>query len=181
MRISVDDGCASDVRLAELCERFNIKLIIYLPAEWKTYAKLKGFTPLSVKQAQELAYKHEIGSHTITHPLLTGIRTSEAEYEIQMSKILLQSRFGRPVLKFAPPRGYINNYLLNYAKQFYNEIRLTRGENLVHIHPDSGANNNRDWRDCINDNTKELWCHSWELDKFNLWKELEEFLESTYS
>lgn len=178
MRISCDDAAASDVRIAELCDKYHIELIFYWPAKWKEYAREKGFKPLLVKDAQELAWKHEIGSHTITHPILTKIPLNQATYEIHMSKILLQSRFGKHIEKFAPPRGYLNPELTAVVNSHYREIRLTKGEHLVHIHPNSGANGNRGWRESITDKTTELWCHSWELDRFYLWEELEEFMKA---
>ena len=96
--------------------------------------------------------------------------------EIAHSKEILQKLFDKPITKFCPPRGYTNEELTEYTLEIYDSQRLTRGKGLVHIHPNSGANGERPWRDCIDKNTKELWCHSWELDKFDLWEELEEFL-----
>lgn len=179
IRISADDGCASDMRLAELCTKYDTELIFYWPFDWKNYAKIKGFKPLLVKDAIELSHSFEIGSHTITHPLLTQIPEEDAKHEIWMSKIYLQQKFGKPVRKFAPPRGYMNYELMKFAYLHYKEIRMTKGDHLVHIHPNSGANDNKPWREAINDKTTELWCHSWELDKFNLWDELEAYLKET--
>lgn len=181
MRISVDDGCQSDMRLGDLARMHNLELVIYLPVMWKEYARQKGFKPLLVPQALDLVHEFELGSHTISHRLLTKIPLDEAKEEIFYSKIYLQQKFGRHIRKFAPPRGYITPELTKYALKHYDEIRLTRQPNLVHIHPNSGANGNKPWREAINENTTELFCHSHELDKFNLWEELEAYLEDSHS
>lgn len=181
IKISVDDGCVSDLRLAELCERYKIPLIIYLPIEWHSLALDKGFQPLAFNQAYQLAFKHQLGAHGITHRYLTQIPVDEAKYEIEYSGLMLQNLMSVPISHFAPPRGYLTPELKNYAQELYTSVRMTKADNLVHIHPNSGANGNKSWLDAITDKTKELWCHSWELDKFNLWPELEAFLEGASS
>lgn len=176
MRISVDDACASDVRLADLCQKYEIPCTFYWPVEWRSYAYHKDFEPLSLIDATKIAQNFEVGSHTVTHRLLTDLNVYEAQLEIADSKFMLEALFNKPVKKFCPPRGYTNSQLTAYTLQFYDSERLTRGKNLVHIHPDSGANGNIPWRKAINKDTTEVWCHSWELDKFRLWKELEDYL-----
>lgn len=180
MILSVDDGCASDVRVADLAQKYEIETVFYWPVEWHSLAYSKGYQPINYGDAHQIAQQFSIGSHTITHPHLTKIDEEEAIYEIVASKTLLQQMFGVKVKRFAPPRGYTNERLTDITKEFYISQRLTKGVGLVHVHPDSGANNNKPWRDCINKDTTEIWCHSWELDKYNLWDELEEFLSDLH-
>lgn len=177
LRLSCDDGCASDVRLANLADKYEIPCTFYWPVEWRSLAYENGYEPLNMLQAYDIAQKHEIGSHTVTHRHLTILTELEAQIEILDSKYILEKLFGKQIIKFAPPRGYTNPELTEFTLEHYNSQRLTKGPNLVHIHPNSGANANRPWQDCINEDTKELWCHSWELDKYGLWEELEEFLD----
>lgn len=177
MILSVDDGCASDVRVADLAQKYEIETIFYWPVEMHSLAYDKGYTPLNYGDAYQIAQQFEIGSHTITHPHLTKIPFEEAAYEIIASKSMLQQLFNVPVKKFCPPRGYTNDELTTVTEQHYESQRLTKGEHLVHIHPDSGANGNKPWREAITDKTTEIWCHSWEIDKYNLWDELEQFLK----
>lgn len=180
IRISADDGCSSDLRLADLCKKYDTELIFYWPVEWHSLAHSKGYKPLNYPEARLLAKDFEIGAHTITHRLLTELPKHEAEYEIVGGQKLLDF-FNRQINKFAPPRGYTNKELTEFTMKFYLEQRLTKQKGLVHIHPKSGANDNKYWLDCVTNETKELWCHSWELDRFNLWKELELFLEDSHS
>jgi peptidoglycan/xylan/chitin deacetylase (PgdA/CDA1 family) len=176
VQLSVDDGCASDVRVADLAEKYEVKTVFYWPVEWHSLAYDNGYMPLSYDQAFSIAKTHEIGSHTITHRHLTSISETEALKEIGMSKVMLTALFNREIKKFCPPRGYTNESLTEQTMLLYESQRLTKGKELVHIHPNSGANGNKPWRDCITKDTKELWCHSWELDRYNLWDELEDYL-----
>lgn len=181
MRLSVDDGCASDVRLADLAEKYEIEAIFYWPVEWHSLAYDNNYLPLDYEQAMQIASRHEIGSHTITHRHLTKIPFLEARKEIIGSQFMLKRMFNQSITKFASPRGYMNDELTQFAGNFYTSQRLTKGRGLIHIHPDSGANDNKPWLDCVTDETTELWCHSWELDKYNLWDELEAFLSGRSS
>lgn len=178
IKLSVDDGCASDMRIADLCKKYEIPVIFYIPVEWHSLAAQKGYDPLDYRDAYHLAQEFEVGSHTITHPHLTRVPEDDAIYEIVASKTILQQMLNTKITKFCPPRGYTNDNLTKITNEVYQTQRLTRGPGLVHIHPDSGANNNRRWVDCIDDSTTELWCHSWELDKFDLWDELEEYFRA---
>lgn len=176
IKLSVDDGCASDVRVAALAREYDIETIFYWPVEWHSLAYDNGYEPLTYYEAVEISKEFEIGSHTITHRHLTKMPILEAYVEIAESQQILQEMFNKEVTKFCPPRGYTNPELTQFTLSLYDSQRLTKGSNLVHIHPDSGANGNKPWQECVNKNIEEIWCHSWELDKYKLWDELEEFL-----
>lgn len=175
--LSVDDGCADDVRLAKLAERYKVKCVFYWPVNWTALANAHGYEPLTYKQALDIARVHEVGSHTITHRHLTKLPLEDAIHEIVESKLMLEKLFGKTVRKFCPPRGYTNEKLTEGTLNIYESQRLTKGEGLVHVHPNSGANNNMDWREYAKTiDVKEVWLHSWELNKYNLWGQLEEYL-----
>lgn len=180
--LSIDDGCKSDTRVAELAEKYNIPCVFYWPVEWKSLAYDNGYEPLSYDDACMIALKHEIGSHTITHRHLTSLPQTEALTEILDSKYMLEDIFDVDITKFAPPRGYTNDYLSEFTLQIYESQRLTKGKGLCHIHPNSGANGNLHWIEYANTNDiTEFWGHSWEWDKFNMWEEIEEYFANTYS
>lgn len=178
MILSCDDGCASDTRLADLCDKYEIQAVFYWPVEWHSMAYDHGYEPLTYDEALAISRRYEIGSHTITHRHLTKLEQEEAIYEIFASKIMLGRMFKKDINKFCPPRGYTNEMLTRFTLSVYDSQRLTRGPGLVHVHPDSGANDNKRWVECIDENTTELWCHSWELDKYDMWDELEEVLSA---
>lgn len=52
----------------------------------------------------------EIGSHTVTHPILSRQGLEEAEWEIRHSKATLEAQLGRPILHFAYPNGQPRDY-----------------------------------------------------------------------
>lgn len=176
---SVDDGCDSDLRLALLLEKYGQKMTIYLPVEWQRLAYENGYRPLSFAGVQNLLSRgHKLGSHTISHPHLTKIISNEElESEIADSKSILEHMFDIYINSFCPPRGYTNDKIDEIIYQNYSERRLTKDYGLVHIHPDSGANDNEPWQARIDQNTTELWGHSHEFDRFNMWEEIEEWLK----
>jgi peptidoglycan-N-acetylglucosamine deacetylase len=175
--LSCDDGCASDVKVALLAEKYEIPCVFYLPVEWRTLAYDNGYEPLNILEAYNIAQKHTIGSHTVTHRHLTKLNELEAQVEIADSKFMLEALFNKPVTKFCPPRGYISPEQMDYALTLYDSVRLTKGAGLLHIHPNSGANANTPWREYAKEHeVEEAWMHSWELDKYDLWDELEEWL-----
>lgn len=180
LRMSCDDGCASDVRVAELAEKYEIPTVFYWPVEWRSLAYEKGYKPLSVTEAGIIASKHELGSHTVTHRILTRIPEEEAILEIAESKALMYKIFNQMPTKFCPPRGYTNKILTKATLAIYESQRLTRGYGLVHVHPNSGANKFKHWLEYASENpVKELWFHSWELDRYpDEWQNLEEYLRS---
>lgn len=177
IQLSVDDGCKSDIRVADLAERYEIPVTFYWPVEWRSLAYDNGYEPLNILEAYNIAQKHTIGSHTVTHRHLTKLNELEAQVEITDSKFMLEALFNKPVTKFCPPRGYISPEQMQYALTLYDSVRLTKGKGLVHIHPNSGANGNIPWREYVEQHEiTEAWGHSHEFDRFNLWDELEEWL-----
>jgi peptidoglycan/xylan/chitin deacetylase (PgdA/CDA1 family) len=47
----------------------------------------------------------EMGAHTASHPILTGISLERAEQEIVSSKRRIEAEIGKPVISFAYPNG----------------------------------------------------------------------------
>lgn len=178
IRLSVDDGCASDLRVAEIAIKYKIDCTFYLPVEWRSLAYENGYEPLTYVEALQLARNFTIGSHTVTHRHLTKIPLEDAYVEIYDSQVMLQSLFNQPIEKFCAPRGYTNEKLTDYTLGIYKSQRLTKGEGLVHIHPNSGANGNIHWLEYAKTHDiTEAWCHSWELNKYpDEWINLENFL-----
>lgn len=176
--LSIDDACASDVRVAELAKKYGIETVFYWPVEWRSLAYDKGYKPLSYDQACSIASEYEVGAHTITHRHLTRIPYEEALHEILESKTMLQDMFNVNVAKFCPPRGYTNDKLTEFTLKHFESQRLTKGEGLVHIHPDSGANNNMHWIDYASTiKVKELWGHSHEFNKYDMWDDIEAYFK----
>jgi peptidoglycan/xylan/chitin deacetylase (PgdA/CDA1 family) len=52
----------------------------------------------------------EIGAHTVTHPVLSTLPTTEQKQEIALSKADLEEYCGRPITTFAYPHGQRSDY-----------------------------------------------------------------------
>ncbi len=105
---SIDDGCHYDVEIAKMFVAHKVPVTMYLTVTHKNLARLKDYPPLEDKEVDWLAKHCEIGSHTVTHPLLTRITEEEAYNEVVDSKAMLEAEFNRKITKFAYPRGYSN-------------------------------------------------------------------------
>lgn len=73
-----------------------------------------------------LAFKnsgHEICSHTVTHPFLTTVNSTNLTYELQHSKQYLQTLTGQPINNFASPYGDYNAAVNNEIKKYYRSHR----------------------------------------------------------
>jgi len=57
----------------------------------------------------------EIGSHTVTHPVLSKLSPSEQRAEIRTSKIQLEKIVGHPIKSFAFPYGLKEDYTIETA------------------------------------------------------------------
>jgi peptidoglycan/xylan/chitin deacetylase (PgdA/CDA1 family) len=60
-----------------------------------------------------------IGSHTITHPILTTLSPMDLSYEVRESRGWLEERLQRPVKHFCYPNGAYNEDVLRCVKQCY--------------------------------------------------------------
>jgi peptidoglycan/xylan/chitin deacetylase (PgdA/CDA1 family) len=60
-----------------------------------------------------------IGSHTMTHPILTSLSAAETDAETRESRTTLEKRFDRPVSIFCYPNGDLNEAALTCARRYY--------------------------------------------------------------
>lgn len=74
--------------------------------------------PLTWDQLDEMArYSFAIGSHTLTHPLLSRLDREAAYREIKGSKEVLEEKLGRPVPLFCYPAGDFNGETIELVKK----------------------------------------------------------------
>lgn len=98
---SWDDGHILDLRLADLLDRCGLKGTFYIARDYVD-------DRMSHSEIRELATRHEIGAHTLTHPRLTTVDVETARQEIVGSRDWLQDILGQPVTAFCYPRGLWN-------------------------------------------------------------------------
>lgn len=198
--LSIDDGTKDDIRIAKLCEKYGIDCVFYWPVDIEGVSLMKGWEPLKPKDEEWIARNFEIGSHTITHRYLTQIPVEEAIEEIQESKRILENKYDQNITKFAYPRGYASDTLEKVVENSgYTYARSTQigyvGEpedpffasTAVHIGcPVRAEYQGTTWLEYglkkleharENDLDFEAWGHSWEISKYNEWKNVEKFIK----
>jgi peptidoglycan/xylan/chitin deacetylase (PgdA/CDA1 family) len=200
IKASFDDATVQDIRVAELMKKYGIETIFYWPVNPKQCNEFNGRISLSDDQMDEISKEFEIGSHTISHPLLTRIPITDARVEINDSRIKLQNRFGQEINSFCYPRGYSNPEIQEAVVEAgYTSARSTlvgylhETENpyfeqtAVHVGCQRKEYASLDWLEYaldlmhiakkIPDSIYHLWGHSWEIDKNNAWDDLETLLK----
>ncbi len=106
---SWDDGTITDLKLAELLEKYGITGTFYVSKSIDS--------PLQDRDIVAIDKKFEIGSHTLSHPDLTKVSLSEAKKEIGSSKTYLEDLLGHPVFMFCYPYGRYNDRLKEIVKE----------------------------------------------------------------
>ncbi len=188
---SWDDGGVDDLKLADLLRRYNIPAIFYIPT---------NTCQLSREDIVYLSKSFDIGSHTINHRILKNLSSDEIYCELKDSKTELENLIGKEVFSLCYPRGRYNQKVIKIAKDIgYKEARTTKVLNLfksensfeietsVHVYNRKEYNGTY-WLDMAMNlfnkviepynryNYFHLWGHSFELNRFNYWKDLEIFL-----
>ena len=76
------------------------------------------FSPLSWDEVRELdAAGVEVGSHTVTHPILTRVEVRQLRHELTASKARLEEMLGRPVPLFCYPNGNYNERVVREVER----------------------------------------------------------------
>lgn len=201
IKASFDDATAQDVRVADLMRKYDIETVFYWPFYPERANELQGRTSLSEQQMKDIAEDFEIGSHTLTHPLLTRIKPELAYSEISNSREALSDRFDQNIISFCYPRGYSNPQIQQMVVEAgYLNARSTlvgyvhQSENpyfeqtAVHVSCARKEYAGLDWFDYalkllaiaekIPDSIFHFFGHSWEIDKNNDWAKLEKMLKA---
>lgn len=190
---SWDDGDVLDLRMAELLEKYKIPAIFFIPI---------FNTEITSRQLIDISNNplFEIGSHTLTHPILRDIEGKQAWNEISTSKIELEELIQKDVKSFCYPRGRYNADIISMVKKAgYVYARTThvfniyekKGINLeakptIHAYNGRKEYNGEHWLKLAKmyfDKAKEInglfhvWGHSKEVNRDNEWENLEELFK----
>lgn len=88
---------ARDAAIHRLAGELNVFLPDQPPVE---------FSSISWQQAREMAANGvEIGSHTVTHPILPGLSDERLRQELHQSKACIEAKLGRKAETFCYPNG----------------------------------------------------------------------------
>lgn len=99
---SWDDGHILDIRLAAILKKYGIAGTFYLSPKNR---EIKHNLLLNDQQIKQLASDFEIGSHTMTHPVMTELSLQECVSELVESKEYLEKLINKKVTSFCYPRG----------------------------------------------------------------------------
>lgn len=88
------------------------QVVQYVISTYGDSRKNRQRTMLTWEEAREMADSGLIiiGAHTIAHPILSRIDSTQAQYEIITGKSLIEDRLGLPVHYFAYPNGGIDDF-----------------------------------------------------------------------
>jgi peptidoglycan/xylan/chitin deacetylase (PgdA/CDA1 family) len=110
------DGDKEDA-LATIASRLRVQLPASAPA---------GCRPLTWNQAREMvAAGMEIGSHTVTHPILPRLPVDQVARELQQSRGRLEEVLGREVTSFCYPNGDYNTRVRDEAARAGYRVAVT--------------------------------------------------------
>ena len=89
-------------------------------------AQREEFDLASWEELRELDPKTvTIGSHTMSHPILTSLDDAETEAETRDSRFALEQRLDRQVSIFCYPNGDLNDAVLASARRYYRSAVTT--------------------------------------------------------
>jgi peptidoglycan/xylan/chitin deacetylase (PgdA/CDA1 family) len=99
---SWDDGHKLDARLCRLLKKYDLPATFYIAPHNREFP---AGDLLADNQVADLSEDFEIGSHTMTHPVLPTISLSEVAAELRESKEFLSEITGHEITTFCYPRG----------------------------------------------------------------------------
>ena len=112
--ITFDDGCASDLLIAApLLKQAGFGATFYITLGF--LGRPNYMVPAQVWELRDAGF--DIGCHSLTHPYLSDLSTSELQHEIADAKVELEQIIGRPVRNFSCPGGRWSADAARVAKQ----------------------------------------------------------------
>jgi peptidoglycan/xylan/chitin deacetylase (PgdA/CDA1 family) len=108
---SWDDGHPLDLRVAAVLARYGLRGTFYVPL-LPVAARVLGRTEMR----ELLDMGMEIGSHTVTHAVLTELPDAEADRELSNSRRMLEDSLGVEVSSFCYPKGRFSTRITRRAR-----------------------------------------------------------------
>lgn len=98
----------------------------------------------------------EIGAHSVTHPILAGLSTSQVRTEIEGSKKTLEEILACPVSSFSYPNGSVSPETLSVVREAGFRLACTSANDVV-------------WRASDRYQLPRFWVQDWEGEAFFRW------------
>ena len=117
--LSIDDGTIYDEKVIAILNRHHIKGTFNLNSgldDFVWYDDGRPVRRLSLPNNVALYDGHEVASHSLTHPHLTGCSDDHIGYEVGVDKENLERIFNEPVSSFAFPFEDFDDRCINRIK-----------------------------------------------------------------
>ena len=148
--LTIDDGWKSQLQMLPILNRHNFKAVFFVfpgmgiedpYGDYLDWRELQGISdnPNFEVQAHSMTHPWDKGSNLVTwvEGRPPGKSSSDAEYELKQSKLILEQRLGVPVRYFAWPAGYFNETLIQMAIETDYQALFTIVEGTTHSGDDT--------------------------------------------
>lgn len=114
IKITFDDGLLDNYTTAyPILKEAGIKAYFFI-----IVSRIGTPNYMNWQQIRELSDNGMIiGSHGMTHKILVGLNENELDYEIRISKKILEENLGKPIDYFSLPRGFCNEAIIKHIKE----------------------------------------------------------------
>ena len=129
LTFSYDDGQKKDIRLCELFNKYGLKGTFNLNSGLMSEEPTEENDKVALSQIPEVYKGHEVAVHSVSHPFLERMTSSEIAAEILEDRRTLEKYTGYVVRGMAYPFGTYNDDVIRVAKDL--GIKYSRG---VHSH-----------------------------------------------
>ena len=134
LTFSYDDGEKEDIRLCQLFNKYGMKGTFNLNSGLMTVEPSEKSSKVALSQIPEVYAGHEVAVHTVTHPFLEKMRTTEIAVEVLEDRRTLEKYAGYVVRGMAYPFGTYNEDVIRVCQDV--GIKYSRG---VHSHHGFGV------------------------------------------
>jgi len=196
-----DDGLVSDLRLVDLLRRYRAKATFCLNPGLYRDERSFGWLHegievwrLGIHELRGVYEGFEICNHSMTHPYLTNLTGSRLDWEINVSRDLLEKLFQKPIHGFCYPFNAYDDTVIN-ALRSAGYLWARCGQNGEHVfppadplkfHPHCHFLDPDFWQkyDRAKETEEEVflfWGHSYELVSEAMWDNFEHLIEGIFS
>ena len=118
--LSFDDGTIYDEKFIKLLNKYNLKATLNLNSGLDNfiwyYEDKFPIKRLNLSLKKELFINHEVASHTITHPYITGLSFEDIIKEVEEDRKNLSNIFNQNIESFAIPFDQYNEEIIEIIK-----------------------------------------------------------------
>ncbi|MDP3789084.1 MAG: polysaccharide deacetylase family protein [Candidatus Omnitrophota bacterium] len=126
--ITFDDGDMTNYTKAyPILKELGMKAHFFIIGEWVGRAGYMGWKEITELKSNGMT----IGSHGMTHRLLTTLKNEELDYELKESKRILEDNLNISITSLSIPRGFHNKKVMDMAKAAGYDQIFTSKERIV--------------------------------------------------